>query len=231
MSHVHIRHEPDGQPVTYAQALAELTAGNYRFVTGAPIHPNQDAGYRAGLADEQTPFAAVFGCSDSRLAAEIIFDRGLGDLFVIRTAGHTIGPEVLGSIEYAVTVLNTPLVVVLGHNSCGAVQAARDAFVRSSLPSGHIRAIVDAVIPSVRLAAIRGIEDIDQIVDVHIQRTVDQLHSASDALAMAIATGRCAVVGMSYQLGDGQVSVVTRSHIVPPEPEATGGLSGVIRTG
>ena len=110
-----------------ARAYAELVAGNRRFVGGAPRHPNQDAGHRAAVADGQHPFAVIVGCSDSRLAAEIIFDRGLGDLFVVRTAGHTAGPEVLGSVEYAVTVLGTPLVVVLGHDSCGAVQAARES--------------------------------------------------------------------------------------------------------
>src|SRR3954470_3922955 len=111
------------------EAFELLLAGNQRFVAGAPEQPNQDATRRAEGAPSQRPFAVLFGCSDSRLAAEIIFDRGLGDLFVVRTAGHTIGPEVLGSLEYAISILHTPLVVVLGHNSCGAVTAARDAFV------------------------------------------------------------------------------------------------------
>src|SRR5688572_19993830 len=91
-------------PTSPAQALDELLAGNRRFVTGSPLHPNQDAGHRTAVADGQHPFAVLVGCSDSRLAAEIIFDRGLGDLFVVRTAGHTVGAEVLGSVEYAITV-------------------------------------------------------------------------------------------------------------------------------
>src|SRR5437588_3728996 len=143
---------PANPLATPEAALAELRAGNERFVAGTRIHPNQDAEHRAALASVQTPFAVVFGCSDSRLAAEIIFDRGLGDLFVVRTAGHTIGPEVLGSVEYAVTILHTPLVVVLGHSSCGAVQAARDAEAGGTRPDGHVGALVDAVIPSVRRA-------------------------------------------------------------------------------
>src|SRR6266508_220452 len=126
-----------------AAAVAELRAGNDRFVTGTPMHPNQDSERRAALAGEQTPFAVVFGCSDSRLAAEIIFDRGLGDLFVVRTAGHTVGAEVLGSIEYAVTILNAPLVAVLGHNSCGAVQVSRDVLAGAAAPSGNLRAVVE----------------------------------------------------------------------------------------
>jgi carbonic anhydrase len=196
------------RPATPAEALAELQAGNHRFVTGARIHPNQDAEHRAALAEAQLPFAVIFGCSDSRLAAELIFDQGLGDLFVVRTAGHTIGPEVLGSIEYAVTILDAPLVVVLGHNSCGAVQAARDAVSDGVRASGHVRAVVEAVAPSVRLAMTRHIDDVDRIVDLHIERTVDHLLSHSEALAVGVSTGRCAVVGMSYQLSAGKVRLV-----------------------
>ncbi|GLH99187.1 carbonic anhydrase [Phytohabitans aurantiacus] len=204
----HAGHWPEGPPVTPDRALAELRDGNQRFVTGTRIHPNQDAEHRAALAGAQTPFAVIFGCSDSRLAAEIIFDRGLGDLFVVRTAGHTMGPEVLGSIEYAVTVLHTPLVVVLGHNSCGAVTAARDAVAGGTQPTGHLRAVVDAIVPSVSVATSRNIDDIDQIVDIHIQRTVDHLLAHSQPLARAVAAGTCAVVGMSYQLGAGEVREV-----------------------
>lgn len=196
------------RPATPAEALAELQAGNQRFVTGTRIHPNQDAEHRAALAGSQLPFAVIFGCSDSRLAAELIFDQGLGDLFVVRTAGHTVGPEVLGSIEYAVTMLNTPLVVVLGHNSCGAVHAARDAVADGVRAAGHVRAVVEAVAPSVRLATARHIDDVDQIVDLHIERTVEYLLSHSEALALAVADGRCAVVGMSYHLSAGQVRLV-----------------------
>jgi carbonic anhydrase len=209
----------DSTPAT--RALAELYAGNHRFVTGTRIHPHQGAEHRAALAGAQMPFAVVFGCSDSRLAAEIIFDRGLGDLFVVRTAGHAIGPEVLGSIEYAVAALDTRLVVVLGHNSCGAVRAARDALVRGRWPAGHLGAVVDAIVPSVRLARDRGVEDIDGIVDIHIQRTVDQLQHDSSVLAGAVAGGRCAIVGMSYRLDAGQVIMVA----------STGGAADLARAG
>src|SRR5258705_14009494 len=130
------------RPTTPADALNELLAGNQRFVTGTRIHPHQDAEHRASLAFEQQPFAVVFGCSDSRLAAEIIFDRGLGDLFVVRTAGHIIGPEVLASIEYGVTILGAPLVVVLGHDSCGAVQATHAALTGQYQPTEGTQTIV-----------------------------------------------------------------------------------------
>ena len=171
------------------------------------MHPNQDAEHRTALAEAQDPFAVIFGCSDSRLAAEIIFDRGLGDLFVVRTAGHVVGPEVLGSIEYAVVVLGTPLVVVLGHDSCGAVRASLDAVTSGSPPTGHLRAVVDGIVPSVRLAGSRHL-DVDRIVDIHVRRTVELLRSRCQPLAAAVAAGRCDVVGMSYQLAAGRARVL-----------------------
>ncbi|MGB2568947.1 carbonic anhydrase [Micromonospora citrea] len=199
------------------EALAELLAGNRRFVTGAPRHPNQDAVHRAAVADGQHPFAVVVGCSDSRLAAEIIFDRGLGDLFVVRTAGHTAGPEVLGSVEYAVSVLGTPLVVVLGHDSCGAVQAARQAARTGTTPPGHLGAVVDAVTPSVRRAAAQGVDDVDGIVDIHIARTVEALLDNSSVLAAEVAAGRCAVVGLSYRLAAGEARTVAAAPAGLPD--------------
>ncbi|MCI0687987.1 MAG: carbonic anhydrase [Sporichthyaceae bacterium] len=191
-----------------AAGLAELQAGNRRFVAGTRIHPNQDAEHRAGLADAQDPFAVIFGCSDSRLAAEIIFDQGLGDLFVVRTAGHTIGPEVLGSIEYAVTVLNTHLVVVLGHNSCGAVRAAYDAVSQGSEVAGYLGAVVDAIEPSVRRAISQHTDATDDVEQIHIEHTVTELVSQSAVMAAAVTTGSCAVVGMYYQLSAGEARLV-----------------------
>ena|SRR5581483_4000070 len=193
--------------VTPEQALAELQAGNERFVSGTRIHPHQDAERRAALATVQNPFAVIFGCSDSRLAAEIIFDRGLGDLFVVRTAGHTVGAEVLGSIEYAVTVLDTPLVVVLGHNSCGAVTAARDTVLHGTRTSGHVPVLVDAIVPSVRAAGAGA--EVDQIVEVHIRRTAEELPRRSEVLAAAVKDGRCAVVGMAYHLSAGRARILS----------------------
>ncbi len=193
-----------------AEALAELRTGNERFVTGARVHPHQDAGHRAELTDGQFPFAVVLGCADSRVAPEIVFDRGLGDLFVVRAVGYTASRDALGSIEYAVSVLNTPLVVVLGHTACGAVKAACASVRTGERPGGELGAVVDSVVPSVRLAATRHIDDLDDIVDVHVRRTTDELVSRSEVLASAVTTGRCAVVGMSYQLGKGEVRVLTQ---------------------
>src|SRR5262245_11271859 len=126
---------PNTNPVTAWKALKE---GNERFVAGKPEHPSQSIEHRASLAEAQKPTAVVFGCADSRVAAEIIFDQGLGDMFVVRTAGHVIDSAVLGSIEYGVTVLNVPLIVVLGHDSCGAVKATLSAIGDGAGAGGYV---------------------------------------------------------------------------------------------
>ncbi|MGW9369609.1 carbonic anhydrase [Streptomyces xanthophaeus] len=185
-----------------------LLAGNQRFVSGTPEHPNQDATRRTETAPSQQPFAVIFGCSDSRLAAEIIFDRGLGDLFVVRTAGHVAGTEVLGSIEFGVSVLNAPLVVVLGHDSCGAVAAACSALEDGQTPGGFVRDVVERVTPSVLAARAAGRETAEEILAEHIEHTVDLLLERSRVLADRVADGRLGVVGLSYRLADGSAQLV-----------------------
>jgi carbonic anhydrase len=195
------------QTPTPQQALDMLLTGNRRFVDGDPKHPNQNAERRAALGLAQHPFAVLFGCSDSRLAAEIIFDCGLGDLFVVRTAGHVLGPEVLGSIEYGVAQLGCPLVVVLGHQGCGAVRAARDALAQDRAPGGYVRDVVERVTPSVLAARAAGLSEDSDFVDEHIRNTVGLLVDRSPVLGR----GQAAVVGLSYELAPGQVRLVT-SH-------------------
>jgi len=205
---------PSARPSTPAAALAELIAGNKRFVTGTRHHPNQDAEHRAAIAHAQSPFAVLFGCSDSRLAAEIIFDRGLGDLFVVRTAGQIIGAEVLASIEFGVAVLNAPLVVILGHDDCGAIKAANEA-LDGAAPHPDLRPIVERVLPSVVEARTCGVSDFAGVADVHVRSTAAQVGRGATVRA-AVAAGRCAVVGMSYRLADGRVSVVTEPLLDQP---------------
>ncbi|ONI85372.1 carbonic anhydrase [Actinosynnema sp. ALI-1.44] len=195
--------------VTPSEAFDLLLTGNGRFVAGAPEHPNQDAIRRAETAPGQRPFAVLFGCSDSRLAAEIIFDRGLGDLFVVRTAGHVVGAEVLGSIEYAVSVLDCSLVVVLGHDSCGAVAATRAALTDGVSSTGYVRDVIERVTPSVLAARAAGFVEDDDIIAEHIRHTVDLLVDRSRVLADQVTAGRAAVVGLSYRLADGSARVVT----------------------
>ncbi|MER8237477.1 carbonic anhydrase [Streptomyces sp. NPDC094049] len=197
-----------------------LMAGNQRFVAGTPEHPNQDAVRRTETAPSQQPFAVLFGCSDSRLAAEIIFDRGLGDLFVVRTAGHVAGMEVLGSIEFGVSVLHAPLVVVLGHDSCGAVAAACSALETGQTPGGFVRDVVERVTPSVLAARAAGRESAEEILAEHIEHTMDLLLERSRVLADAVTAGRTAVVGLSYRLADGSAQLVATRGLDTAAPTA-----------
>ncbi|WP_029291220.1 carbonic anhydrase [Cellulomonas sp. HZM] len=198
------------RPTTPAQAWAALREGNDRFVRGEMDHPSQSIERRTELSSSQAPFAVLFGCSDSRVAAEIIFDQGLGDLFVVRTAGHVLDTTVIGSIEYGVAVLGTPLVVVLGHDSCGAVAAATTALNDGDLPPGFVRAVVDRVIPSiVNLVGPQGIGTLDAATlgHEHVRHTVQMLQGYSVTLAEAVEAGRCAIIGLEYTLADGKVHV------------------------
>ncbi|WP_030869410.1 carbonic anhydrase [Streptomyces sp. NRRL F-2747] len=204
---------------TPSEAFELLLAGNRRFTAGSSEHPNQDTARRTETAPAQRPFAVLFGCSDSRLAAEIIFDRGLGDLFVVRTAGHVAGPEVLGSIEYAVSVLDCPLVIVLGHDTCGAVAAARAALTDGVSATGYVRDVIERVTPSVLAARAAGLTDENDIIAEHIRHTVDLLLDRSRVIADQVTAGRTAVVGLSYRLADGSAQVVT-THGLPTEAAA-----------
>ena len=195
--------------VTAEEAFEVLLAGNRRFVAGVPEHPNQDAARRAQAAAGQAPFAVLFGCSDSRLAAEIIFDRGLGDLFVVRTAGHVLGPEVLGSIEYGVSVLGCPLVVVLGHDACGAVAAARAAVDNGDTAQGYVRDVIEKVTPSVLASRAAGHHEDGEFIAAHIRHTTGLLLDRSRLLADAVGAGRVAVAGLSYRLADGSAHPIT----------------------
>lgn len=208
----------DAPTLTAREAFDLLLDGNKRFVSGAPQHPNQDAARRAEIAPSQKPFAVLFGCSDSRLAAEIIFDRGLGDLFVVRTAGHVVGSEVLGSVEFGVSVLDAPLVVVLGHDSCGAVTAACSALENGQTPGGFVRDVVERVTPSVFAARAAGDTSVEAALDEHIRRTVDLLLERSRDLAERVESGRAAVVGLCYRLVDGSARIVAARGLDVAEP-------------
>jgi carbonic anhydrase len=199
---------PNTSPVTAWKALRE---GNERFVAGQPAHPSQSIADRARLTHGQKPTAVVFGCADSRVAAEIIFDQGLGDMFVVRTAGHVADLAVLGSIEYAVSVLDVPLIVVLGHDSCGAVRAALSAIDDGVVPSGYVRDIVERVTPSILLGRSAGLTRVDEFEARHVNETVSQLRVRSVEIAQRIQEGRLAIVGLTYHLADGRV--VLRDHV------------------
>lgn len=194
-----------------AAAWKALKEGNERFVAGQPEHPSQSIQHRAALAATQRPSTVVFGCADSRVAAEIIFDQGLGDMFVVRTAGHVIDSAVLGSIEYAVQVLEVPLVVVLGHDSCGAVQATLDALDEGKVPGGFIRDVVERVTPSVLIGRREGMTRVDEFEARHVIETGSQLLLRSTVISNKVNSGDLAIVGVTYRLADGQISL--REHL------------------
>ncbi|MFF7359082.1 MULTISPECIES: carbonic anhydrase [Streptomyces] len=152
----------------------------------------------------------------ARLAAEIIFDRGLGDLFVVRTAGHAMGPEVIGSIEYGVDVLDCPLVVVLGHDSCGAVGAACAAPEDGMAPAGYIRDVVERGTPSVLAARAAGRVSTEEILAEHMGDIVDLSLYRSRLLAERVAAGQAAVVGLRYSLADGTARLVAARGLAMP---------------
>ena len=196
---------PNTNPVTAWKALKE---GNERFVAGKPAHPSQSVEHRASLAAGQKPTAVIFGCADSRVAAELIFDQGLGDVFVVRTAGQAIDSAVLGSIEYAVTVLGVPLIVVLGHSSCGAVKATIDAIDKGAIPGGFVRDVVERVTPSILAGRRDGLSRVDELEQRHVSETLQQLATRSVAIAERVDAGTLALAGVTYQLAEGKAELV-----------------------
>ncbi len=207
-------HVATERPATPAATWRELRRGNERFVAGEPLHPRQDVEHRTSLARAQRPLVAIFGCSDSRLSAEIIFDVGIGDAFVVRNAGQVISDSVLGSLEYAVGVLGVPLILVLGHDECGAVSAAIDSLAADATPlPPHIARVVDRIVPAVRRVA-GGDQDAPIAPDdvdagfvgrEHLRDTVAELLESSEMISEAIATGTLAIVGANYRLVEGRV--------------------------
>lgn len=214
--------------LTPTQAWTALREGNDRFVRGEMAHPSQGIDRRVEVSTAQHPFAVLFGCSDSRVASEIIFDQGLGDLFVVRTAGHVLDTTVIGSIEYGVEVLGAPLIVVLGHESCGAVAAATHALTTGEQARGFVRAVVDRVIPSIVSLAHDpngGQTDLTKVSAAelgreHVRHTVDMLRGYSLSIAEAIDEGRVAVVGVEYALSDGVARLTSAIGDVGEEPSA-----------
>lgn len=199
--------------LTPAVAWAHMVAGNKRFVEGRPQHPRQNVEHRNEIAVAQSPEVALFGCADSRLSAEIIFDKGLGDLFVVRNAGQVISDSVVGSLEYAVEALAVPLILVLSHDSCGAVQAALDQENPDTSPlPPNIKKITDSLKPAIDRVRLReGLEpsatlDSTAVGREHLRDTVSSLLASSELISAAIAEGRLGLVGANYTLAEGVVT-------------------------
>ena len=198
-----------------AEAFQRIFEGNKRFISGNPAHPRQESEHRMDIAEGQYPFAALFGCSDSRLAAEIIFDVGLGDLFVVRNAGHVIAETILGSLEYSVEVLKVPLIVVLGHDSCGAIEATIKSSKGHFESSGEfINKLIARIAPTLAASGTGDSVNPEEVTDLHVSNTIDELISRSNLISEAIRSGKLAVVGATYKLALGQVTpIVTAGKI------------------
>jgi carbonic anhydrase len=195
-------------PVTNAdEALKRLQEGNQRYVALQATHPNQTGSRRGELAQSQKPFAVVFGCVDSRAAPELVFDRGLGDLFVIRTAGHVLDNAALGSIQYGVAELKIPLIMVLGHERCGAVSATIEAVEKHAEAPDQIATLVKGITPAVEKAHGQPGDQLDNVVRAHTELIVAQL-KATPLLAEALSKNALKIVGGRYDLDSGMVEVI-----------------------
>ncbi len=189
-------------------ALKRLMEGNARYVDG--VSRRHDFKHeREALVGGQNPYAAVLSCADSRIAPEYAFDSGRGDLFVCRVAGNFASDETIASMEYAVAVLNTPLILVLGHDSCGAVDATIKALKDDKPPPGHISSLVAAIAPAVKAVSQQGGDVLDKAIRQNVIDNVAKLKSATPILSAAVEQNRLKVVGGIYRLATGKVDLLS----------------------
>jgi carbonic anhydrase len=221
---------PDRPIVSPAEAMSLLKEGNARFIAGNPQHPHESTDERSfmaknsyenagvislGMTDEQAakrrteltksqhPFAIILSCSDSRVPPELVFDQGLGDLFGVRVAGNVLNDEGLGSMEYGVNVLGARLILVLGHQGCGAVDAAMKTVAAKGKAPGHIQSLVSAIKPVVQSTP-KG--DLDTMIRANVKYVVDRLRSSTPILKAKVDSGDVQVIGGYYTLDTGAVT-------------------------
>jgi carbonic anhydrase len=188
--------------ITADSVLAELTAGNQHHAQHQYQHPHENAARQRELTGGQHPHAEILSCSDSRVPPEIVFDQGLGDLFVVRVAGNVATDTELGSLEYGAEHLHIPLVVVLGHESCGAVTAA----VQGGEAEGHIAALVNLIKPAVEKSSTMPGDKVANAVRTNVQLVVQQLRASTPVLSELVAHGKLKIVGGVYSLETGKVT-------------------------
>ncbi len=193
------------RPLSPDAALQKLMEGNRRFVKNLPQHPQQTKARLQEVGQAQHPFATILSCADSRVPAEIIFDRGIGDIFDVRVAGNIVTPEVLGSIEYAVVLLETPVLMVLGHERCGAVTAAVE---EESLPNSQIDTFVKAIKPALEKVKDKSGDDVDNAVIANVEYQIEKLKQ-SPLLTERMQSGKLKIVGGSYDLDTGEIQLLT----------------------
>lgn len=193
-----------GAKMTADAALARLMDGNTRFVAGQLTHPDQTRQHRESLAKSQSPFAVILSCSDSRVPPELLFDAGFGSLFVVRVAGNIVDDAILGSIEYAVEHLGAPLVMVLGHERCGAVTAA----TQPGEPEAHIKSLVQAIKPAVDAVKGQPGDLVDNAIAANVRLGVKQLGTSREILGKHLDEHKLTIVGARYDLDTGAVELV-----------------------
>ena len=186
------------------EGLERLLNGNRRFVRGESQTPNRSIERRQAVAGKQNPFAAIVTCSDSRLTPEFIFDQGIGDLFVVRLAGNTVDPIALGSLEFAIQALGANLVVVMGHERCGAVEAALKG---GSLP-GNLPAVVAPIKPACE--GVEGADALNEAIRKNVELVAKHIAEENPVTAELRKTGKIQVVGMTYDLDTGEVTVTSK---------------------
>ncbi len=197
--------------VSAKQALEMLKEGNARFISDRPESVTQGKQRRLEIARSQAPIAVLVSCSDSRVPPELLFGRGLGELFIIRNAGNTVDTVALGSIEYAITQLNVPLIVVMGHERCGAVDAAVSVVEKQTVFPGSMGRMVEPIVPSVlqARAALGGKHTHEELLDAsvkrNVQRVVKRLRESEALLLEPLRAGKLMIVGARYDLDDGRV--------------------------
>lgn len=195
---------PNPNPLSPDDALKRLLDGNRRFVKQQRQYPDQSPKRLSEIAQAQHPYATILSCADSRVAAEIIFDEGLGDLFDVRVAGNIVTPETLGSLEYAAVLLETPVLMVLGHERCGAVTAA----VKGEELPGSIGQFVAPIAPAVKLAKDQPGDPVDNAVVANVRYQVSQLTQRSPLLAQRVQSRKLTIIGGRYDLDTGEVVTI-----------------------
>jgi carbonic anhydrase len=202
-----------GQPAVARDpdsVLARLIEGNQRFMKGQLVHPGRSPEEFAALAEGQAPVAAIIGCADSRVAPELIFDQGVGDLFVVRVAGNIVsggGPLVKGSIEFAVAVLGVRLILVLGHSQCGAVKAAIEHIDANDALPGSIGQLIDPIRSAVRAVAGHPGDKLTNVTKANVEQGVKRLEGLDPILSKLVKSGELKVVGGTYELRTGLVKI------------------------
>ena len=192
---------------TADEALARLIQGNDRFMDGETTHMNQPAQRRIEVAKAQMPFATILCCDDSRVPPEVVFDRGLGDLFVVRTAGHVVDEAVLGSLEFGARELHIPLLVVMGHERCSTVKTVRELVTQGGQAPEEVARVVKSVRPAIVKTRHAKGDALDAAVRAHVELTVERLRK-TPSLAGLVAQGRLKIVGARYDLDTGGVEVI-----------------------